>query len=87
MKNIKGQKQEKEGNVVFHCHEEGNKMKSLARQNLLRARLWVHYAAVFFSAARFLRGLGRLLPFDPRRILPRLVLKSPLPMSGGALFL
>jgi len=31
--------------------------------------------------------LGRLLPLEPRQILPRFDLKSPLPMSGGAMFL
>ena len=37
--------------------------------------------AFFLAAARNLDGFGRLLPLDPRRILPRLLLKSPLPMG------
>jgi len=38
------------------------------------------YAGFFLAAARILDGFGRFLPCDPRRILPRLLLKSPLPM-------
>lgn len=39
--------------------------------------------AAFLLMARILPGLGRLLPCEPRRILPFLERKSPLPMIYG----
>lgn len=50
-----------------------------------RAKTGRNQAAFFLSSARIFEGFGRVLPCEPRRILPRLLRKSPFPMSGSSI--